>query len=86
MITQVRTNYQCEGLPLFQPRGKGQAAEDAETGAGRGIEELGMGDEGCPSTPGKADLVRCLLRVTEVISDKDIDNSGFAGEQIQINH
>lgn len=45
-----------------------------------------MGDEGCPSTPGKADLVRRLLRVTESISDRDINNCGFAGEWSQINH
>lgn len=59
---------------------KRPSQEPAEASQG-----LGTGDEGWTSTPGKADLVRPLLRVTESISDRDINNSGFAGERSQIN-
>lgn len=85
MISQVRANCQFEGLPLFQPRGEAKLLRMLRQELSEASQELGMGDEGRPSTLGKADLVRCLLRVTEILSDKDIDNSGFAGEQIRIN-
>lgn len=62
---------------------KGQAAEEAELRAGRGSAGTWGGDEGCPSTPGKMDPVKHLCRVTESISDRDINNSSFAGVQIK---
>lgn len=62
---------------------KGQAAEEAELRAGRGSTGTWDGDEGCPSTPGKMDPVRYLHRVTENISDRDINNSSFAGVRIK---